>query len=107
LKSNKLTYYKSYPLYPKIVKDISFIIEKNITFEQIHEAFYWNGTEFLSEINLLDEYRGQPIPKDHTSLCLQLVFQSNKKTLENKEIDNIIKSLQLILTQKFKATIRD
>jgi phenylalanyl-tRNA synthetase beta chain len=107
LQTNKLTFYKSYPLYPKIVKDISFIIEKNITFEQIHEAFYWNGTEFLSEINLLDEYRGQPIPKDHTSLCLQLVFQSNKKTLENKEIDNIIKSLQLILTQKFKATIRD
>ena len=107
LQINKLTFYKSYSLYPKIIKDLSFIIRRDIKFEKIQEALYYNGTEFLSEINLLDEYRGQSIPKDHTSLCLQLVFQSDKKTLENKEIENIIKRLQLILTQKFKATIRD
>jgi phenylalanyl-tRNA synthetase beta chain len=104
---NKLTLYKSYSLYPKIIKDLSFIIRRDIKFEKIQEALYYNGTEFLSEINLLDEYRGQSIPKDHTSLCLQLVFQSDKKTLENKEIENIIKILQLVLTQKFNATMRD
>ena len=107
LQMNKLTLYKSYSLYPKIIKDLSFIIRRDIQFEKIQGALHSNGTEFLSEINLLDEYRGQSIPKDHTSLCLQLVFQSDKKTLENKEIENIIKRLQLILTQKFKATIRD
>jgi phenylalanyl-tRNA synthetase beta chain len=107
LQMNKLTFYKSYSLYPKIIKDLSFIIRRDIKFEKIQETLYYNGTEFLSEINLLDEYRGQSIPKDHTSLCLQLVFQSDKKTLENKEIENIIKRLQLILTQKFNATIRD
>jgi phenylalanyl-tRNA synthetase beta subunit len=31
----------------------------------------------LSEINLLDEYRGSSIPESHTSLCLQ--FFSDKK----------------------------
>lgn len=107
LQMNKFTLYKSYSLYPKIIKDLSFIIQRDIKFEKIQEALYYNGTEFLSEINLLDEYRGQSIPKDHTSLCLQLVFQSDKKTLENKEIENIIKTLQLILTQKFNATLRD
>jgi phenylalanyl-tRNA synthetase beta chain len=107
LQMNKLTLYKSYSLYPKIIKDLSFIIRRDIKFEKIQEALYYNGTEFLSEINLLDEYRGQSIPKDHTSLCLQLVFQSDKKTLENKEIENIIKILQLVLTQKFNATMRD
>ena len=107
LQMNTLTLYKSYSLYPKIIKDLSFIIKRDITFEKIQEALYYNGTEFLSEINLLDEYKGQSIPKDYTSLCIQLVFQSDKMTLENKEIDNIIKTLQLILTQKFKATIRD
>lgn len=107
LEKNKLTLYKSYPLYPKIIKDLSFIIKRDIKFEKIQESLYFNGTEFLSEINLLDEYRGQSIPKDHTSLCLQLVFQSDKKTLENKDVDNIIDALQLILIQKFKATIRD
>lgn len=106
LRMNKLTLYKEYSLYPKIIKDLSFIIKNNVTFNKIQETLYLNGTEFLSEINLLDEYRGQSIPKHHTSLCLQLIFQSPKKTLENKDIENIIQKLQLILTQKFDATIR-
>jgi phenylalanyl-tRNA synthetase beta chain len=106
LQLNKLTLYKEYSLYPKIVKDLSFIIRNDIPFKKVHETLYYNGTEFLSEIHLLDEYRGQAIPKDHTSLCLQLIFQSSKKTLENKEIENIINKLQLVLSQKFNASIR-
>jgi phenylalanyl-tRNA synthetase beta subunit len=35
--------------------------------------------------------KGSSIPDGFTSLCLQLTFQSNEKTLENKEIENIIK----------------
>ena len=68
---------------------------------------YCNGTQFLSSVNLLDEYRGESIPKDCTSLCLELVFQSNQKTLENKTIERILEKLQLVLTQKFNAIVRD
>jgi phenylalanyl-tRNA synthetase beta chain len=104
---NTLAFYKSYSIYPKIVKDLSFIIQKNISFEEIRETLYCNGTEFLTEINLLDEYKGQSIPPKQTSLCLQFVFQSNKRTLETKEIENIIQQCQSILVKKFNAKIRN
>lgn len=107
IQKNKLTFYNSYSLYPKIIKDLSFIVQKDIPFEKIQKLLHINGTEFLAEINLLDEYRGEPIPDNSTSLCLELVFQSNTKTLENKEIENVIQKLQLLLRQKFNATIRD
>jgi phenylalanyl-tRNA synthetase beta chain len=107
IETNPLSLYKSYSLYPRIIKDLSFIVQRDIPFEKIKTSIYANGSEFLSEINLLDEYRGQSIPKNHTSLCLQLIFQSDKKTLENKEIETILKKLQIILTQKFHATIRE
>jgi phenylalanyl-tRNA synthetase beta chain len=106
LQKNKLTLYKEYSVYPKIIKDLSFIIQREITFRQIQEVMYSNGTEFLSEIKLLDEYRGKFIPDQQTSLCVQLTFQSNQRTLENKEIENIINILKLILINKFHATIR-
>ena len=106
IEKNRLISYEEYSTYPKIIKDVSFIIEKNISFKTIKQALFLNGTEFLSEINLLDEYRGSSIPKHQTSLCLQLTFQSNEKTLENKEIENIISHLQLILINKFNAIIR-
>lgn len=106
LQINKLVIYKKYFSYPKIVKDLSFIINQTIKFEELQKTLYSNGTEFLSEVNLLDEYRGKPIPEGEISLCLQLIFQSKEKTLENKNIENIINNLQLILENKFNASIR-
>lgn len=106
LQKNKITFYKEYPIYPKVIKDLSFIIPRDITFKTIKEIIYLNGTEFLAEVNLLDEYRGQSIPDDKTSLCFQLVFQSRKKTLENKDVENIINKLQLVLINQFNASIR-
>jgi phenylalanyl-tRNA synthetase beta chain len=106
LKENRLTFYRDYAIYPKIIKDLSFIIERDVPFKKVQQILYSNGTEFLSEINLLDEYRGQPIPDQQTSLCLQLIFQSSERTLENKEIENIINKLKLVLVKKFNAIIR-
>ena len=43
---------------------------------------------------------------NHISLCLQLTFQSDEKTLQNKEIENIINNLQGLLSDQFNAKIR-
>ena len=107
LQMNRLRFYKSYSLYPKIIKDLSVIVQRGISFQEIQEILYLNGTEFLSEINLLDEYRGPSIPEHSTSLCFQLIFQSEKKTLENKKIEKILQNLQSILIKKFHAKIRN
>jgi phenylalanyl-tRNA synthetase beta chain len=107
IQNNKLPVFQEYSSYPRVIKDLSFIIDNNITFKELKSLLYLNGTQFLSEINLLDEYRGPSIPEHCTSLCLQLVFQSNEKTLENKEIENIVLNLQSVLTNKFDAVLRE
>lgn len=106
LKKNKITIYKEYSLYPKIIKDISFIISQNINFSSIREILLKNGTKFLIDVKLLDEYKSDSLPVNHISLCVQLVFQSKEKTLENKLIENIISNIQLVLKEHFKAEIR-
>ena len=103
---NRLSSYKEYTLYPKIVKDLSFIISSKTSFGELKKLLYANGSKFLTQIDLLDEYKGTSIPEKHTSLCLQLTFQSSKKTLQNKEIENIINNLQQLLISKFNANIR-
>ena len=103
---NRLKMYQNYSSYPKVVKDLSFIISEDISFRQIENLLYLNGTKFLSNIHLLDEYKGESIPENHISLCLQLTFQSNEKTLQNKEIENTITNLQSLLSDKLDAKIR-
>jgi phenylalanyl-tRNA synthetase beta chain len=107
IQNNKLIRYQKYSLYPKIIKDLSFIIKDDINFQEIQTFLHINGTQFLCEINLLDEYVGKSIPDKHKSICLQLTFQSNETTLENKKIEAIVNNLQLILINKFHAIIRN
>lgn len=106
LQQNKLAVYQDYSSYPKIIKDLSFIVKDNIAFSKIKEVLYLNGSHFLKEINLLDEYRGQSIPSQYTSLCLQLIFQSDIETLQTENVETILTNLTTILTEEFDATIR-
>ena len=106
MEKNKLSVYNEYSTYPKIIKDLSFIINQDISFSQLQRILYLNGSKFLTEINLIDEYSGKTIPDDHSSLCLQFVFQSDKTTLQNKKIEAIIDHLKMVLITKFNVTIR-
>jgi len=104
--TNNLVNYKEYSVYPKILKDLSFFIDDKISFHKIKEMLYLNGTKYLKTIVLLDEYKGTSIPENCISLCIQLIFQSNEKTLQNKDVDKIVEILKINLTKIFNATIR-
>ena len=105
-KYQKLTIYNDYSTYPKIVKDLSFIIDQTISYERIQTIISSMSTQFLSSTKLLDEYTGKGIPKNKKSLCIQLTFQAKNRTLLSKEIDKIVENIKIILIDQFKITIR-
>lgn len=104
--NRNLALYEPYSTYPKITKDLSFVVNQEISFAQIKKTLFKNGSDYLKTIHLLDEYRGKSIPENHTSLCIQLTFQSIEKTLLTKEIDEILANLQKVLEAKYQVTIR-
>jgi phenylalanyl-tRNA synthetase beta chain len=104
--NRKLSLYQPYSTYPKITKDLSFVVDRKISFNQIEKTLLTNGTEYLNNIELLDEYRGDSIPDNQTSLCIQLTFQSPQKTLVTKEIEEIVNNLQIVLEKEYSVAIR-
>ena len=106
LKNNLLPLYKEYSYYPKIIKDLSFIIRNDIPFSKVKDLILRTGTDVLTNVELLDEYKGTSIPLDSTSLCIQLTFQSNKKTLRTKEVEKIVTAIQEQLVKKYKIVQR-
>ena len=106
IQKNKVTTYQEYSAYPKVIKDLSFIIDQNVAFQTLKEVLYLNGSKFLTEVNLLDEYRGSSIPADQVSLCIQFVFQSDKETLKNKKIEKILDHLKSLLVKQFDVVMR-
>ncbi|MFM7979323.1 MAG: hypothetical protein ACKPKO_08420, partial [Candidatus Fonsibacter sp.] len=105
-KYKKLLNYNIYSLYPKVFKDLSFIISKKISFTKIKNLIFLISPKVLISIDLLDEYKGNSIPKQMTSLCIQLTFQSNEKTLLTIEVEKIIQNIKVVLTQEFKSIFR-
>ena len=101
-----LSLYHQYSLYPKITKDLSFIVDQKILFADIKATILNHGTKYLKQIDLLDKYQGSSIPKHQTSLCIQLTFQSTEKTLITKEIDEIINNLYKVLKTQHDIKIR-
>ena len=81
-------------------------MDQNISFESIRRTILLQGAPYLIRVNLLDEYQGTLIPHMCRSLCVELVFQSNKKTLISKEVNDLIQNIESILIKIFDAKIR-
>lgn len=103
---NSLLTYKEYTSYPKIIKNLSFKINKFISFSQIKEFILINGTKYLKKVILLDEYNDYLISDYETSICIKLIFQSSVQNLKNIEIDHIIEKLIIFLKFKYNITMR-
>lgn len=104
--NHKLILCQQYSNYPKVTKDLSFIINQTISYDEIRKTLFESETNYLIDVKLLDQYAGKSIPKNCISLCIQLIFQSDERTLINKEIDEIIFKLQLLLQNKYDVIIR-
>ncbi|MFM7986056.1 MAG: hypothetical protein ACKPKO_42755, partial [Candidatus Fonsibacter sp.] len=58
------------------------------------------------KIRVFDVFDGENLEKDKKSVALNFEFQSNEKTLAEKEIDEISKKIINTLEGSFKATLR-
>lgn len=99
--------FKEIPKYPIVKKDLAFIVDKNITVENVLEVIKKAGGRNLIRQELFDIYEGSNIDCDKKSLAFSLYFQDNNKTLTEDEVmesfNNIIKKV----TETIPATLRD
>ena len=63
-------------------------------------------TSLIKEVNTFDVYEGENIPKDKKSVALSITLQSEEKTLDEKDIDQISKKIIEVVKSKTGATIR-
>ena len=99
--------YQESSKFPSSRRDLSMILDDNITFEAIKELAFKLENKILKEVNLFDEFKGKNIGDDKKSFAVSFTFNDSKKTLTDKLIDKIM----LKLSDKYKtdlgAVIRD
>jgi len=103
---SKVTF-KSFSKFPAVNRDLSVVLQKNITFSKIEKIAFEVGKPLLKKVNLFDVYENEDqLGKDKKSYSVSFQFQDETKTLEEKEIESIMSNLISTLENKLEAVIR-
>lgn len=99
--------YKEISKYPSIVKDLAFIVKKNITSEEIMKIIKKTGGKLLTNIEVFDVYTGNNVNSDEKSIAYSLTFLDMTKTLNDEEVMNIFNKIITEVENKLGAKLRD
>lgn len=96
-----------FSIYPTSRRDLSFLVDKTISFERINQLIKNKKDELIKKIHIYDSYKGRNIPKSKISYTISFLFESNKKTLTNENIHSSMKKIENILIKELNAEIRN
>ncbi len=106
LASSKEKKYTSLPKFPRVHRDIAFVVDKTVAADLVEECMRKNGGDLLQEVELFDVYQGENLPPGKKSLAFTLVLLSREKTLTDAEIESGVQRIVRIVQQEFNALIR-
>jgi phenylalanyl-tRNA synthetase beta chain len=99
--------YKTIGKYPYIEKDLALILENKIPSADVIEFIKGQGGKLLRNVDIFDVYSGKNIGEGLKSIAFRLKFQSDERTLNDKEVDQIFRKIIKKSETEFNASLRD
>ena len=97
--------YQEISKYPSISKDVSFIVDKSVTNEELIKQIKKSGGKLLVNIELFDLY--DKFTDNKISLAYNLTFRDNSNTLTDDVVMPLFEKIINEVTAKFHCTVRD
>jgi len=92
--------------FPAVRRDLSMLIDKNVTFGTLKQIAQKTERRLLQEVNVFDVYQGDKLPAGKKSYALSFILQDNEKTLTDKAIDATMQKIIYNLGKEAGAEIR-
>lgn len=94
-------------IYPEIVKDVAFVVDKKLPVEEIMTTIKDTGKDLLTNISIFDIYMGPNVLETEKSVAFKLAFQSKERTLSDEEVMKIFNQIMVNVKEKFNCKVRD
>lgn len=104
-RKNKVTY-TEISKFPAVKRDLALLLDKSVAFADIEKIAGESERKLLRSITLFDVYEGKNLPAGKKSYAVSFYLQDDNKTLNDKQIDAIMKKIQTNLEQKLGAQLR-
>ena len=92
--------------FPAVKRDLALLLDKNVKFADVKKIANESERKLLKEVTLFDVYEGKNLPAGKKSYAVSFFLQDEGKTLNDKQIDAIMKKIQTNLEQKLGVQLR-
>lgn len=99
----------SYTPLPKamaVERDLALLIDKSVTFSQVHQIVAESEKKFLKDVTLFDVYEGANLPEGKKSYAISITLRDDEKTLQDKHIEQMMNKIITNLTKRLGAELR-
>lgn len=86
--------------YPEVVRDISLLVPRETTVEEVSNTIEAAGGPLLRDTDLFDIYEGENLRDEMKNLAFHLIFQSDERTLTSEEVDGVMNKIVKILGER-------
>lgn len=97
--------YKSASKYPSIEKDVAFIVDNNVTNQELKDAIKKSAGRMLDSVDIFDIYEN--IEECKKSMAYKLVFKDETRTLSDVEVMEVFNKVINDIENKFNAKLRN
>ncbi|MGV4530200.1 phenylalanine--tRNA ligase subunit beta [Ornithobacterium rhinotracheale] len=104
---NKGMKFKSLPKFPSVRRDLALLLNTDTSYEAVKECVEACDTTHIKDVNLFDVYQGDKLPEGKKSYAISLQLQDEEKTMNDKQIDAIMKKVIKVLQDKLNAELRN
>ena len=104
-KKSKVTF-SEISKFPAVKRDLALLLDKSVKFADVKKIANESERKLLKEVTLFDVYEGKNLPAGKKSYAVSFYLQDEGKTLNDKQIDAIMKKIQTNLEQKLGAQLR-
>ncbi|MCD7849971.1 MAG: phenylalanine--tRNA ligase subunit beta [Parabacteroides sp.] len=104
-KKSKVTF-SEISKFPAVKRDLALLLDKKVQFAEVEKIATDSDRKLLKGVELFDVYEGKNLPAGKKSYAVSFYLQDEGKTLNDKQIDAIMKKIQTNLEQKLGAQLR-
>ena len=92
--------------YQKSDRDFAFVVKKDFKAQDLIDIISNVDKSLIKNIKIFDVYEGENIPPDKKSIALKVTIQSDFKTLNEKDLNEISKKIISSVEEKASAKLR-
>ncbi len=92
--------------YQKSERDFAFIVQKNLEAQDLLEIISNVDKSLIKNVKIFDVYEGENIPQNKKSIALKVTIQSDLKTLNEKDLNEISQKIISNVEEKASAKLR-